>query len=141
MKINAKNILTILIAFIMILTFGSAVIAQDGNVKIEQTLPAEIYPNDTAGQNYKAEITNDTGAAVGDLEVVLNPPTGFSLSESLINEIKIVDENDNEAVIPGSDYNFSADNNRYTITPVNDGILLDAGSSIVIDYNLSTVPD
>ena len=137
MKINSKNILTILITLIMILSLGAAVMAQD-DITIEQTIPAEIYPNDAAGQNYKAEITNNSVSAVAELEVVLNLPEGFILSESQINELKIVDENDNESVIESSDYNFSSNDNTYTITPVEAGVLLAAGSSIVIDYNLST---
>ncbi|KXS47928.1 MAG: hypothetical protein AWL62_2309 [Halanaerobium sp. T82-1] len=50
MKINSKNILTILIALIMILSLGSAVMAQDGELSISQTLPAEIYQNDNNGR-------------------------------------------------------------------------------------------
>ena len=137
MKINSKNILTILITLIMILSLGAAVMAQD-DITIEQTIPAEIYPNDAVGQNYTAEIINNTVSAAGDLELVLNLPDGFRLSKSQINEIKIVDENNNESIISSSDYNFSENVNTYTITPVEEGVVLDAGSSIVMDYNLST---
>jgi hypothetical protein len=137
MKINSKNILTILITLIMILSLGAAVMAQD-DITIEQTIPAEIYPNDEVGQNYTAEIINNTVSAAGDLELVLNLPDGFSLSKSQINKIKIVDENNNESIISSSDYNFSENVNTYTITPVEEGVVLDAGSSIVMDYNLST---
>ena len=142
MKINSKNILTILITFIMILSLGSAVMAQD-DITIEQIIPAEIYPNDAAGQNYKAEITNSSGFAVDNLELVLNLPNGFSLTESQINEIKIVDGNGSLIKqIDSTNYNFNESNSSITFIEANiGGIPLADSNTLVVDYNLSTTAD
>lgn len=127
MNINSKNILTILIALIMILSLGSAVMAQD-DITIEQTLPAEIYPNDSVGQNYTAEITNNSGEALDNLELILDLSAGFNLNQ--INSIKI-----NSVDI--TDYTLS--NNKITFIEENIAeIPLADGAKLVIDYNLST---
>lgn len=63
----------------MIFTLNSAVMAQNGGVTIEQTIPDEIYPNDDLGQEYVISITNDSGEEIDNLEVVLDIADGLFL--------------------------------------------------------------
>lgn len=137
MKINSKNILTILIVLVMIFTLNSAVMAQNGGVTIEQTIPDEIYPNDDLGQEYVISITNDSGEEIDNLEVVLDIADGFIFDEDKINSITI----EGNTV---SDYTVSEDTNKYTISFEEndiDDIPLADGSSLEIDYKLSTADD
>jgi len=131
MKINSKNILTILIALIMILSLGSAVMAQDGELSISQTLPAEIYQNDNNGRycgRCGNSVVKDT-AATEDYDV--------SIDQDIINrgnqkEFSFTLENaENDSTI---NYTISdGDSNTEDITGTVEDVKVDEDGNVKVE--------